>query len=119
MQCTATLPATVPLRSGLRCSLACARLRRETSLLSAETISSPALCEWCRHLGTALCSSSCGRLRPLVSAPQRDWIHSTMSLTLALLRLSPSEAPSFVDERAKRFGRVVIAATNPAKWQLR
>ena len=33
-------------------------------------------------------------------------------------RLAPSEAPSFVDERAKRFGRVVIAATNPAKWQL-
>ena len=33
-------------------------------------------------------------------------------------RLAPSEAPSFVDERANRFGRVVIAATNPAKWQL-
>ena len=35
-----------------------------------------------------------------------------------MTRLAPSEAPSFVDERAKRFGRVVIAATNPAKWEL-
>ena len=33
-------------------------------------------------------------------------------------RLAPSEAPSFVDERAKRFGRVVIAATNASKWEL-
>lgn len=33
-------------------------------------------------------------------------------------RLTPSEVPSFLDEHAKRFGRVVIASMNPAKWQL-
>ena len=33
-------------------------------------------------------------------------------------RLDPADLPHYLDERASGFSRVVIAATNPAKWAL-
>ena len=36
----------------------------------------------------------------------------------AVRRLAPDEAPTYLDEKRHHFDRTVIAATNPAKWQL-
>ena len=35
-----------------------------------------------------------------------------------VVRLSPDDVPAYLDEHSSRFGRVVIAATNPSKWSL-
>ena len=102
---TLTELATVPLSWGFRWSLAGRKLRSETSSLSSETVSSPALCAWCRHLLTALFSTSCSSERPVVSEPPHfPWIHALMSAVGTHLRDSPSEVPS--SERSRLYTAV-------------
>ena len=36
----------------------------------------------------------------------------------AVRKLHPDEAPGYLDEKRRQYGRAVIAATNPIKWHL-
>ena len=72
-----------------------------------------------KHVQTAiedLCGEPCSLASLFESADLK--LRKGRTGSFRVTRLHPRDLPEYLDEHAKGFGRVVIAATNPAKWSL-